>query len=517
METQFAETRVLTMDEYKAALAEKVEDPQLLSLIANPAPMVQQDVYTPDGTTISYFYVQENFASASQPWKDPYDIGWILKTPATPGAPFVTNVELWVFDDCPAFRFRTLAQTVHTTLDTCKHVNALLQQNNAWLQANSSTLPFVDKVTLVRLSDDFKQKQLSLSKNDQLAAFIEVIDGPKTAPAPIKAKRKSKEKTTISTTGTTVFLPRLKKIYDYTCSFLQGESLLSKTQLGAMFFVGPAGTGKTQVANTVVHDITERGLAHVEELAGVSIDPNKYAEYLLGADTMEEATVKFQPGILLRGLQATMNEEKDNLVVLIHEFNRSTGLIHLDAILRSIGDTGYIQFNSQAENMPDVIQHLAPLPIDYIGGSLYRVDLNKIDKHVRFLLTGNMGTEYQVQEIPTALRGRLAFMNFPNYTPTEMEEIFNASPNFANLGEQEKRMTLSTYSLFCNLLNNAQITELPRITEILAVVDFAFIDPTLAAENLRAQLGEENLPENTFDDLITLFSGKGEEQQEVEA
>jgi DNA polymerase III delta prime subunit len=445
-----------------------------------------------------------------------------------------TNPECWIVDNCPGFLYRTMGvaktsgmvtqlgvSSAKPTENLCKHVKALIPDAaKAFAAIFPDQFPSFDMSSpmnkpitfhLVEASDEF----FDLSNEERAKSLVSEISGE------VVQEKKSKEKkpkvvAEVKVAGNTVMLERLKKVYDYCFNFLTGKGNLAATQVNAMLFEGPAGTGKTQIANELVHDMLNTGAAHVEELVGVSIDPNKYAEYLLGADTLKDATVVFEPGLLLTGAQKALTEGKNKFVVLIHEFNRSTGLVHLDAILRSIGDSGYIQFNSQAENVKEITDKLAPLKVDHVSGTLYRVNLKDIGLDVRFLMTGNIGTEYQVQQIPLALRGRISFMHFPYYTPTEIKEIFEKSPAFKAMGKSNRDKTVALYQMFWNYYNNKEIMSIPRITEILSLIDFSNIDVSLAIQNMKAQISDEygDGQNEFFKNMTLLLQDTGEEARE---
>jgi hypothetical protein len=70
--------------------------------------------------------------------------------------------------------------------------------------------------------------------------------------------------------------------------------------------------------------------------------------------------------------------------------------------------------------------------------------------------------------------------------------------------------------MFWNYYNNKEIMSIPRITEILSLIDFSNIDVSLAVENMKAQISDEygDGQNEFFKNMTLLLQDTGEEARE---
>jgi len=126
---------------------------------------------------------------------------------------------------------------------------------------------------------------------------------------------------------------------------------------------------------------------------------------------------------------------------------------------------------------------------------------------VVFILTANLGVEFQVAEIPEALVTRLFAIEIPPYTPSEMDKIIEIRYK-SNIRAKMKIL----YKFFYENYKNARISYVPRLIQLENLVRLSEIGIGYTIESFKNMLKENSitLSEDLIENLKLILEGEGE-------
>ncbi len=351
---------------------------------------------------------------------------------------------VFLFDSCPWVVKRKSGFPDNPKF--CKHLGFLISSYRKYFENWDYT-----KITIFAGSS--KQKLERFEKE-----AIKVVENYEPE-SETEEEENSKKDTDIEIVNGTLIGEKEKNILKILEKFVF-ESRFQDSILALLF--GPPGTGKTTLMNFFLESIEKEKKAIVKTISSSPDDPLAYSEVLKGGDSLKDGKVIFKKGILVEGLEEAYKKGLP-LVIGIHEGNRTVSLNSLDEIIRMIGDEKAIVIKTAG--VPDIQLPLEGKVED--GKTVYKY---KVPIPVKFIVTGNLGAEYQVSEVPPPLMGRSLPIYLGYYSTREIEKILKLK----NFSKKEIEKISALYQIFTNLYTNKVIPFVPRLTILANVVSMFF-------------------------------------------